>query len=103
MAYAIQIKNCKNQTGGVRIPDNKAYDTFATLADLLMLGEDLGVDLPGATPGAHYDQVTLVFTHDLSSKSIMVSSVFLLCECHVEINNQEQATSSLLLPTGVKS
>jgi len=97
--YALQFRNCKGEVGSVRVPDSQAYNQYATYADLILLGRDTGVSIPDAVPDSHIEQVGLIYTDDLSQKSVLVSSVFLLCEHDVAVT-QEKATSQLYVPGG---
>ena len=98
MPYKLQFRNCKDQSGSVKIPDSEAYTAFATYSDLLFTNQPMNIDLPGAAPGSHIDLVALVYSDTLATRSVMVASVSLLCECHVEIKTEERAKSRLITP-----
>jgi hypothetical protein len=94
--YRVQFTNCRNQVGSVEVPTKQAYQSFATFADKLLLGEDMGIDFPDAVIGSHIVQVTLAY-YGLENP-LMVSSIFLICECDVDVEKGERATSMLMVP-----
>lgn len=102
MSYALLFTNCKTQQGKVTIPgDVDPYGRFAFYADRLLTGLDLGITFPGSDPGAHIDQVSLHWIDDFGTAEVpevLVTTVFLVCECKARIEEKERAQSPLLTP-----
>lgn len=100
--YILHVTTCNKSTGETQIPRDEAYDTFATYADLLFLGEDLNMQIPDAGD-SHPVRITLLYADDSRpTEGVVVSSVFLLCDHNVEVKSEETAVSKLYLPGGVR-
>jgi len=109
MSYLIQIKLCDGQKLEAPIPDNEdpdyPYAYWATLADLLLTGQKV---LPNAYPDVpHVVMVGLVFADaedpmDQDAPLELVSSVYLLCPCTIEVTNRRVA-SRLVTEEGLAS
>jgi hypothetical protein len=99
VSFYLMFTNCKKERGSVKVKaDVDPYVRFAYYADLLLTGQEIPVDLPGASPGAHVDQVSLHWVDELSDDEQMISTVFLVCGCHVPIEEKKRAMSPLLTP-----
>lgn len=99
MSYQIHFRNCKDTRGGLKVPDEDAFNAFATYSDLLFTGQDMRLDIPGANADDHYIQVMLIGVDDTGkTENVMIASTYLLCSCEVAVDHQKRATSALLLP-----
>lgn len=102
MSYVIQIKLCDGKTVEAKPPasddPDAPYEYWATLADLLLMGESV---LPESYPDIpHAVMIGLVHIDsedpdDIKADAQLVSSVFLLCPCTIEVTNRRVASRLL--------
>lgn len=97
MSYYLMFTNCQKERGSVKVQaDVDPFTKFAHYADLLLTGQEIPVDIPGASPGAHIDQVSVHWVDDLGDEEHLVTTVYLVCGCKAKIEEKKRAQSPLL-------
>lgn len=92
--FFIQIITCKERIAEVEnIPPNGHFARWATLSDLLLTGQPI---LGGVREGEHVVKVQLAFEKDDDEIPISVASVYLLCECDIEVIASQRVQSALV-------
>lgn len=96
----VVFTNCEMQRGAITREAGVAMELWATYSDLMLTGQELGVDIPGAAPGAHIINVTVRLADaDIEEGSPYVIAAFTLaCEHDFPINKEERVRSRLLGP-----
>jgi hypothetical protein len=104
VTYSIEVSYCGGAKGQLQISDGEAYDLWATLADCLLTGEDMNLNIRGESiADKHPVRVSLVWSDPLDVKSVMlVSEAYLICEHYAQVDKEKRAKSSLILPGGSK-
>lgn len=96
----VVFTNCAMQRGSITRPAAEAMELWATYADLLLTGSDLGVDLPDAEADAHIVQVMVRMTDAdvVEGEPYVIATFYLACEHDFPINRDERVQSRLLQP-----
>lgn len=100
MSYYLMFTNCHKERGKVKVQaDVDPFTKFAYYADLLFTGQEIPIDFPGASPGAHIDQISVHWIDDFGDEEdVLVTTVYLVCSCRAKIEEKKRAQSPLLTP-----